>query len=211
MAVWGNVSSHGVEEDAKAAVRAALGMRREMRKLNEAWRTEGLIPLAFGVGINQGEAVIGNIGSYAPHERLDPTVIGDAVNLASRLEGLTRIYGVDILLGPTVAEYVRDEFHLRSVARAQVKGKSRPVDIFTLIGPRNDAVDPDFLKWLETYEEAIVKFRGRGFKQAKILFSRFLESYPDDLLAKMYLDRALEYEKSPPDEAWNAVEVFEKK
>jgi adenylate cyclase len=211
MAVWGNVSSHGVGEDAKAAVRAALAMRREMRKLNEAWRTEGLIPLAFGVGINQGEAVIGNIGSYAPHERLDPTVIGDAVNLASRLEGLTRIYGVDILLGATVAEHVRDEFHLRSVARAQVKGKSKPVDIFTLIGSRNDAVDPEFLKWLETYEEAIVKFRGRDFTQAKILFSRFLEFYPDDFLAKMYLDRALEYEKTPPDKAWNAVEVFEKK
>ena len=211
MAVWGNVASHGVVEDAKAAVRAALGMRREMRKLNSAWQSEGAIPLAFGVGINQGEAVVGNIGSYAPHERLDPTVIGDAVNLASRLEGLTRIYGVDILVGATVAEYVRDEFHLRSVARAQVKGKTAPVDIFAMIGARNEEIDPEFLKWLETYEEAILKFRSRDFKQAKIFFSRFLEFYPDDFLAKMYLDRALEYEKAPPDAAWNAVEVFEKK
>jgi adenylate cyclase len=211
MAVWGNVASHGVAEDAKAAVRAALGMRREMRKLNSAWQSEGAIPLAFGVGINQGEAVVGNIGSYAPHERLDPTVIGDAVNLASRLEGLTRIYGVDILVGATVAEYVRDEFHLRSVARAQVKGKTAPVDIFALIGARNEDIDPELLKWLETYEEAILKFRSRDFKQAKIFFSRFLEFYPDDFLAKMYLDRALEYEKAPPDEAWNAVEVFVKK
>jgi adenylate cyclase len=211
MAVWGNVTSHGVSDDAKAAVRAALGMRHEMRKLNSAWQSEGVIPLAFGVGINQGEAVVGNIGSYAPHERLDPTVIGDAVNLASRLEGLTRIYGVDILLGATVAEYVHDEFYLRSVARAQVKGKTAPVDIFALIGARNEDIDPEFLKWLETYEEAILKFRSRDFKQAKILFSRFLEFYPDDFLAKMYLDRALEYEKAPPDHAWNAVEVFEKK
>lgn len=211
MAVWGNVSSHGVAEDVKAAVRAALGMRREMPKLNAAWAAEGLEPLAFGVGINQGEAVVGNIGSYAPHERLDPTVIGDAVNLASRLEGLTRIYGVDILVGETVAEYARDEFHLRSVARAQVKGRTEPVDIFTLVGARTEHVDPEFLKWLETYEEAIVKFRGRDFKQAKILLSRFLEFYPDDFLAKMYLERALEYEKQPPDEAWNAVEVFKKK
>jgi len=138
-------------------------------------------------------------------------VIGDAVNLASRLEGLTRIYGMDILLGATVAEYVRDEFHLRSVARAQVKGKTAPVDIFALIGARNEDIDPEFLKWLETYEEAILKFRSRDFKQAKIFFSRFLEFYPDDFLAKMYLDRALEYEKAPPNEAWNAVEVFEKK
>ena len=211
MAVWGNVTSHGVAEDSKAAVRAALGMRQEMKKLNVAWAAEGINPLAFGVGINQGEAVVGNIGSYAPHERLDPTVIGDAVNLASRLEALTRVYGVDILLGPTAAQYARDDFYLRSVARAQVKGKTEGVEVFTLIGARSDDVDPEWLKWLETYEEAIVKFRARGFTQAKILLSRFLEFYPDDFLAKMYLDRALEYEQQPPDEAWNAVEVFKKK
>ncbi|HME89436.1 MAG TPA: adenylate/guanylate cyclase domain-containing protein [Chthoniobacterales bacterium] len=211
MAVWGNVSSHGVAEDAKAAVRAAHGMRQVMAKLNEEWRAEGIDPLAFGVGINHGEAVVGNIGSYEPHERLDPTVIGDAVNLASRLEALTRTYRVDILIGQSAAELVRDEFHLRSVARVQVKGKSQPVDVFTLVGARTDAVDPEFLKWLETYEEAIVKFRKRDFKDAKILFSHFLEFYPDDALGKMYLATALEYEQSPPDEAWNAVEVFKKK
>ena len=65
--------------------------------------------------------------------------------------------------------------------------------------------------WLETYEEGIRKFRDRDFTQSKILFSRFLEFYPDDLLAKMYLDRSLEYEQTPPDDAWNAVEVFERK
>ncbi len=211
MAVWGNVSSRGVAEDTKSAVRAALAMRRALGQLNVAWRAEGINNLAMGIGINQGEAVIGNIGSYAPHERLDPTVIGDAVNLASRLEGLTRIYGVDILLGQSVAEHVRDEFHLRSVARAQVKGKTQPVDIFTLIGSRKDNVDPELLKWLETYEEALSRFRSRDFKQAKILFSRFLEFYPDDFLAKIYLERVLAYEQQPPDEAWNAVEEFKAK
>jgi adenylate cyclase len=211
MAVWGNVSSHGAAEDAKAAVRAALGMRRVMVKLNEAWAAEGIKPLAFGVGINHGEAVVGNIGSYEPHERLDPTVIGDAVNLASRLEALTRTYNVDILVGASAAELVRDEFHLRSVARVQVKGKTEPVDIFTLVGARAHGVDPELLKWLQTYEEAIVKYRKRDFKDAKILFSHFLEFYPEDGLGKMYLAMALEYEQSPPDEAWNAVEVFKKK
>src|SRR6266480_4047712 len=208
MAVWGNVSSLGAAEDAKAAVRAALGMRYEMPKLNATWRAEGMQPLAFGIGINHGEAIVGNIGS---HERLDPTVIGDAVNLASRLEGLTRTYGVDILVGASTAELIRDEVHLRSVARVQVKGKSKPVDVFTFIGGRNEEVDPEFLKWLETYEEGLELFRARDFTEAKILFSRFLEFYPDDLLAKMYLNRALEYEQAPPDEAWDAVEVFEKK
>jgi adenylate cyclase len=211
MAVWGNVTSHGAEQDAKAAVRAAHGMRRVMAKLNEEWRAEGISPLAFGVGINHGDAIVGNIGSYEPHERLDPTVIGDAVNLASRLEALTRTYSVDILIGTSAAELVGDEFHLRSVARVQVKGKTEPVDVFTLIGARTDEIDPELLKWLQTYEEAIVKFRKRDFKDAKILFSHFLEFYPEDALGKMYLAMALKYEKAPPDEAWNAVEVFKKK
>ncbi|HEY2124572.1 MAG TPA: adenylate/guanylate cyclase domain-containing protein [Chthoniobacterales bacterium] len=211
MAVWGNVKSRGVDEDAKCAVRAALGMRAELRKLNERWKGEGRPQLGFGVGINHGEAIIGNIGSYEPHERLDPTVIGDSVNLASRLEALTRAYSVDVLIGPTAADLVKDEFHLRSVARVQVKGKSLPVDVFTLIGARNGSNDAELLKWLESYEEGIAKFRERDFTAAKILFSRFLEFYPEDFLAKMYLERALEYEQQPPDEAWNAVEVFQKK
>jgi adenylate cyclase len=208
MAVWGNVRSFGVAQDAKNCARAALGMRRELRQLNEKWRDEGRMGLGMGIGINQGEVIVGNIGSQ---ERMDPTVIGDAVNLASRLEGLTRIYGIDILVGATAAELVHDEFHLRSVARVQVKGKTKPVDVFTFIGARNEDVDPQLLKWLESYEEGLEKFRVRDFTEAKILFSRFLEFYPDDFLAKMYLDRALEYERQPPDEAWDAIEVFKKK
>ncbi len=190
MAVWGNVRSFGVAQDAKNCARAALAMRWELRQLNEKWRDEGRMGLGMGIGINQGEVIVGNIGSQ---ERMDPTVIGDSVNLASRLEGLTRIYGVDILVGATAAELVRDEFHLRSVA------------------PRNEDVDPQLLKWIEVYEEALEKFRARDFTQAKILFSRFLEFYPDDLLGQMYLTRSLEYERQPPDEAWDAVEVLTKK
>jgi adenylate cyclase len=208
MAVWGNVRSLGIAEDAKNCAHAALGMRRELRKLNQKWREEGRMGFGMGIGINHGEVIVGNIGS---HERMDPTVIGDSANLASRIEGLTRVYGLDILVGATAAELVRDEVYLRSVARVQVKGKTKPVDVLTFIGARNEEVDPEFLKWLETYEEGLEKFRARDFKEAKILFSRFLEFYPDDLLAKMYLDRALEYEQAPPDEAWDAIEVFKKK
>src|SRR5437588_4318738 len=208
MAVWGNVRSLGMAQDAKNCARAALGMRRELRQLNQRWRDEGRMGLGMGIGINQGEVIVGNVGSQ---ERMDPTVIGNSVNIASRLEGLTRIYGVDILVGATAAELARDEFHLRSIARVQVKGKTKPVDVFTLIGARNEDVDPQFLKWLESYEEGLEKFRARDFTEAKILFSRFLEFYPDDLLAQTYLARALEYEQQPPDEAWDAVEVFKKK
>ena len=208
MAEWGNVRSLGMAQDTKNCARAALAMRRELAGLNAKWRGEGRMGLGMGIGINQGEVIVGNIGSQ---ERMDPTVIGDSVNLASRLEGLTRVYGVDILVGTTAADLVRDEIHLRSVARVQVKGKTKPVDIFTFVGARDEDVDAEFVKWLDTYEEGLEKFRARDFTQAKILFSRFLEFYPDDQLAKTYLGRTLGYEQAPPDEAWEAVEVFEKK
>jgi adenylate cyclase len=113
---------------------------------------------------------------------MDPTLIGDAVNLASRLEGLTRTYGVDILVGPG------SRVDLRRVS---------PAHCCAGAGTRKHRADGNF-------ESAI-------FTQAKILFSQFLEFYPDDSLAKMYLERALEYEQQPPDEAWNAVEAFKKK
>jgi adenylate cyclase len=208
MAVWGNVRSLGTAQDAKCCARAALGMRRQLSQLNQTWREQGRMGLGMGIGVNHGEVIVGNIGSQ---ERMDPTVIGDAVNLASRLEALTRTYGVDMLVGASVAELVRDEVYLRSVARVQVKGKTKPVDVFTFVAARGEETDSEFLKWLETYEEALEKFRTRDFTDAKILFSRFLEFYPDDLLAKMYLQRALEYEQAPPDEAWEAIEVFKKK
>jgi adenylate cyclase len=208
MAVWGNVRSLGPTEDTRMAARAALTMRRELRTLNQNWHARGIAPFAIGIGINQGDVLGGNIGS---HEKADPTVIGDAVNLASRLESLTRTYAVDILLGPTATEMVRDEFHVRSVARVQVKGKSEPVEIATLIAERSAGIDPEFLRHLETYEEAFRKFRQREFREAKVLLFRYLEFYPNDFLARLYLDRALEYETAPPDDAWNAVEVFKKK
>ena len=208
MAVWGNVKSRGVAEDAKSCARAALSMRRELQTLNAKWKTEGIAPFRIGVGINHGDVLGGNIGSQ---EKADPTVIGDAVNLASRLEALTRTYPVDILIGASASKLIRDEFHLRSVALVQVKGKTRPVEIFTLIGVKNDPGDGELLQRFELYEAGFRKFRERSFKEAKILFSQFLEFYPEDTLAKMYLERALAYEMQPPDEAWNAVEVFEKK
>lgn len=208
MAVWGNVSSRGVGEDAKACARAALDMRRELASLNQQWAAQDTAPFHIGIGINHGDVLVGNIGSQ---EKADPTVIGDAVNLASRLEALTRTYAADILVGARAAALIRDEFDLRSVALVQVKGKTEPVEIFTLIGAKKAQGNEDFLQRLETYETGFRKFRERDFTQAKILFSQFLEFYPDDALAKMYLERALEYEKEPPDAAWNAVEVFKKK
>jgi hypothetical protein len=85
------------------------------------------------------------------------------------------------------------------------------VAVSTLLGAKGDDFDPELLKQLESYEEGVTQFRGRKFADAKASFSRFLSSYPQDYLAKMYLDRAVDYEKQPPDESWNAAEIFTKK
>ena len=208
MAVWGNVSSRGVLEDTKACLQAALDMRRELETLNVRWKAEGAAPFAIGIGINQGDVLGGNIGS---EQRADPTVIGDAVNLASRLEALTRVYRTDILVGASVREVVRDEFDFRSVALVRVKGKTKPVETFTLIGAKGDSGNEDLVRRLEIYEGGFQKFRERQFAQAKSFFSEFLEFFPKDVLAKLYFERSSEYEKQPPDESWNAVEVFKEK
>ncbi len=208
MVVWGNVQSRGVAEDAKLAARTALAMRRELKRLNEGWRTEGRMMLGMGIGVNHGEVLAGNIGSQ---ERADLTVIGDAVNLASRLEALTRTYAVDILVGASAIELIKDEFRLRSVARVQVKGKTEPVEVATIIGAKTDKIELERARLLDIYEDAFRKFRERDFTGAKNLFMQFQEAYPDDYLAHMYHDHAAAYELNPPDEAWNAVEVFKKK
>ena len=209
MAVWGNVQSRGPAEDARSAAQTALAMRKSLRALNEQWRARAAPEFKSGIGLNHGEVIVGNIGS---EQKMDFTVIGDTVNLASRIEALTRIYPADILVGPNVYDLLRDEFFLRSVGLAQVKGKMQPVEIFGLIGARSDKdVDPEFVRRLELYEEAIQRFREREFGKAHTLFSRFLQFYPDDELTKLYVARVLEYEQYPPDEAWSAVEVFMKK
>jgi adenylate cyclase len=209
MAVWGNVNSRGATEDARSAARAALEMRKSLRALNAQWRTRGAQQFKSGIGLNHGEVVVGNIGS---EQKMDFTVIGDAVNLASRIEALTRTYPVDILVGTNVYDLLRADFYLRSVGLARVKGKMKPVEIFGLIGAHDgEDVDPEFVRRLELYEEGVQKFREREFGKAQAVFARFLEFYPEDELTKLYVARILEYEQHPPDEAWSAVEVFTKK
>src|SRR5262249_17483681 len=138
MAVWGNMVTKGPETDAQNAVAAALAMKRSLARLNEDWRKRGIRELALGIGVNFGDAVVGNMGST---EKMELTVIGDAVNTASRLEGLTKRYHLDLLIGEAVAPLVRERFVLQTVDYVQVKGKTRPTEVFTVAGERNPGLD----------------------------------------------------------------------
>ncbi len=197
MAVWGNVVSQGNATDARQAALAAVEMQAALARLNADWTTRGLPRFAIGIGLHHGDAVFGNIGST---EKMEPTVIGDAVNLASRVEGLTKKYGVTNCVTGPCADLIRSEFHLRTVDLVQVVGKSRPVEIFTIIGPATAPPPP----WLAPWEEAISLYRGRDFAAATAHFQVLPE---DDKLREIYLTRSANLTINPPPPDWNGTEV----
>jgi adenylate cyclase len=128
MAVWGNVRSEGVGPDAVAAVHAALAMRIELANLNRKWLARGWPQLRAGIAINHGEVVVGNIGSP---QRLEFTVIGEAVNVSWKLQELTKKFGCDFIVSETVQRLVGDCINLRAIGFADLPGSEDPVEVFT--------------------------------------------------------------------------------
>ena len=208
MAVWGNIVSAGPAQDAQNAVATALAMKRSLIDLNKDWKARGMPELAFGIGINHGEAIVGNLGSS---EKMELTVIGDAVNLASRLEGLTKEYHLDLLLGETMAPLVQDHFLLRTVDYVQVKGKTKPVTVFTVISERGGSEAQASTAWLQPYEEGVQLYRQRDFAAAAQHFAASLNSKPDDALSDIYRKRCAVLLAAPPDNSWDGVYVMTKK
>lgn len=207
MADWGFPVSAGPAADAQRAVATALAMKQALARLNENWKSTGRLEFQFGIGINHGDVIVGNIGSL---EKMEATVIGDAVNLASRLEGLTKEYHLDLLLGESMAALVGDKYLLRLVDSVQVKGKTKPVDIFTVVGEgAAQTVSTPF--WLARYESAVRRYRQREFVTAANQFTEALSHRPGDTLCEMYLKRCQALIANPPDDTWNGVFVMTRK
>jgi adenylate cyclase len=131
MAVWGNTRSEGVRNDAANAARAALAMRVELERLNAGWVKRGLPQLRIGVAINHGAVVVGNIGSP---QRMEFTVIGDAVNVTWKLQELTKDLDADLIVGETVYPLVIEEFELRPLGKMTIRGWGQALEIFELCG-----------------------------------------------------------------------------
>jgi adenylate cyclase len=204
MAVWGNVQVRDDRADAVAAVRSALDMLAALERLNVSWKARGITELHIGVGLNHGEVIVGNMGSP---RRKEFTVIGDAVNLASRLEGVTKEYGLALVIGESVAELVKDDFVLQAVDSIRVKGKTRPVAIFTVRPARTPA--------LAAYEAALALYRGGRFAEARAGFDRALAAHapdePADPLPALYLKRCDAMLAEPPAPGWDGVFVMKTK
>ena len=206
MAVWGSIVSKGHARDAQNAVATALKMKSSLTRLNESWKARGLPELAIGIGVNHGEVIVGNLGS---EEKMELTVIGDAVNLASRLEGLTKEYHIDLLLGETVAPLVREKFLLRTVDLVQVKGKTKPVEVFAVV--RERVVGEPDPEWLKLYEEGVRLYRQHEFTRAAAAFQDYLQKQPNDYLSNLYLRRSEALVAHPPGTDWDGVYVMTQK
>lgn len=206
MAQWGGIYSAGEKTDAIRAVRTALQMREPLKRLNPIWKARGLYELEFGVGINHGEVTVGNVGCEA---KMEVTIVGDAVNAAARLESMTKQYHCELLIGETVEPFVRDEFIIRIVGLSQPKGKTKPLEIFTVLGERKPGVAEP--AWLEHHQKGVVLYRNRQFAEAARHFATVLIAVPEDQLAADYLTSCHEFIETPPPADWNAVHIMKTK
>ncbi len=198
MAVWGDTHSKGIEADARGAVSAALQMRHALAKLNAGWKENtDRAKFSIGIGVNHGEVIVGNIGHP---QRMEFTVLGDGVNLAARLESATKQFHTDILIGEQVEKLTREHFIYRTVDLLTVKGKTKPVEVFNLLGDRSEPPSA----WLAVYHEGISLYRSRKFSEATARFeaARY-QIGGEDFLCDMYLSRCAAYELSPPPENWD--------
>jgi len=209
MAVWGNIQSRGPAQDVRDAVIAALRMRDSLPALNELWVAEGKKALKVGIGINYGEAIVGDLGSKK--HQMNFTAIGDIVNLASRIEGVTKEYAIDLMVGEDAANLVGEFFYMQVAGLVQVKGRKKPVKLYYVIGERIGETDRKLVEYMRLYDEGMALYMKGAFAEAGSHFRQALLLHPPDKLARVYIERCAILEKEPPEPGWDGVFVMTKK
>ena len=198
MSFWGAPLADS--QHARHALYAAMEMMDELKIMQEEFRQRGWPEVNMGIGLNTGDMNVGNMGSEF---RMAYTVLGDAVNLGSRLEGLTKNYGVNIIVSETTRVGI-PEFAFRELDLVRVKGKNEPVAIFEPIGHKND-LDQEVISELTAYKQALMYFRAQSLDKAELEFFNLSRLYPDRFLYQVYLDRIAVYRSEPPDDDWDGV------
>jgi adenylate cyclase len=205
MAVFG--APRGDPKHATQACYAALESQTKLAQLREEWKAEGFAEINARVGLNSGPVVVGNMGSQV---RLEYTVMGDAVNLASRLEGANKFYETLILLGPRTYELAKEDIEAREVDLMRVKGKHRPVAVYELLA-RKGMLPPVKRQVVERFTEGLACYKDRKFPEAKERFDAALKLDPADGPSRVYLARTQDYLTSPPPADWDGVYVAKSK
>jgi adenylate cyclase len=198
MSFWGAPLTDS--EHASHALYAALAMMEELKIMQDDFKARGWPEIDIGIGLNTGIMNVGNMGSEF---RMAYTVLGDAVNLGSRLEGLTKKYGVNIVVSESTRESV-PEFVFRELDLVRVKGKNEPVAIFEPVGHKND-LTKSVTSELTSYERALRGFRSQNWEKAEIDFSNLCQFNPDRRLYQVYLDRVIHFRANPPVDNWDGV------
>jgi adenylate cyclase len=198
MSFWGAPLADS--EHARHALYAAMEMMDELEIMQAEFKQRGWPEVNIGIGINTGDMNVGNMGSEF---RMAYTVLGDAVNLGSRLEGLTKNYGVNIIVSETTRAEI-PEFAFRELDLVRVKGKNEPVAIFEPIGHKND-LDKEVTSELTAYKQALLNFRAQSLDKAEVDFFNLNRAYPNRFLYQVYLDRIAFYRSEPPGDDWDGV------
>ncbi len=204
MAVFG--APLPLQEHAWMSIQSALDMRQRLSEFN-ANRPDDM-KIKIGIGISSGEVVSGNIGSQ---KRMDYTVIGDGVDISSRLEGMTKQYGTtdrhgcDIILSEFTYGFCRDRIWARELDCIRVKGKKRPISIYELIGDRHMPLEDRAQEFLYAYETARSAYRACDFQKAITLFEKALYLKPNDQATLTHIERSHQYLLTPPPTDWDGV------
>lgn len=193
-------------DHARLACRTALDMVATLKELGGQWAVQGRPQFRIGVGINTGVVAVGNMGS----DRLfDYTAVGDNVNLASRLEGLNKYYGTNILLSQATVQSLNGDFILRSADLVQVKGKAKTLEVFELLG--EGAPDPDQARFLEAYNQGLTHYRAGNWPESAVALDAALGLRPHDVLTRRYLLLSKKCQETPPGPDWIPVTVMSDK
>jgi adenylate cyclase len=204
MAFWGAPMED--PRQARNAVLAALDMQKALPRLNERFRARGWPELRIGVGINSGTVRVGDMGSQF---RRAYTAMGDAVNVASRLEGRTKYYGVPILVGERTASQVTD-LAFREIDRVKVKGKAEAIAVYEPLGPAAE-IDAATQEEMRLWSHVLRAYRSRNWDTAETGLAQLERAYPQRALYRLYADKVAKARRAPMTAPWEAVTVFDDK
>lgn len=191
----------GDPKHASLACYAALDCQVELARLREVWKREGLPEIGARIGLNSGPCIVGNMGS---EERMEYTVTGDSVNLASRLEGASKYYDTLILIGQRTAELAKNDIEVREIDLLRVKGKKEPVVVFELLA-RKGWLDDKKRQVIDVYLEGLAAYKMRNFSTACVRFLEAVALDPSDGPSRVYLERSTNYRQMPPPVEWDGV------
>ncbi|MDR0312902.1 MAG: adenylate/guanylate cyclase domain-containing protein [Treponema sp.] len=199
MAFWG--APVPMENHAEKACHTAIIIQNNLRSLFQQWNSKGKVPFLTRIGIHTGNVIVGNLGYK---ERLNYTIIGDTVNVSSRLEGMNKVYRTEIIVSESTYKECKDIFQFRLLDRVSFLGRSGGMNIYELISSKDDTTTGQ-KKVYEYYEIGLRYYFNQNWSKALSYFNAVIKYQPNDAPSRLMLNRCLQYKNNPPPKEWNGV------